>query len=36
MSIRLPDPRLTLVYRPEATLGEPLDHLFDLRIETNS
>jgi Protein of unknown function (DUF3237) len=25
MSIRLPDPRLTLVYRLEATLGEPLD-----------
>ena len=25
MSARLPDPRLTLVYRLEATLGEPLD-----------
>jgi hypothetical protein len=25
MSVRLPDPRLTLVYRLEATLGEPLD-----------
>ena len=25
MSIRLPDPRLTLVYRLEAALGEPLD-----------
>jgi hypothetical protein len=25
MSIRLPDPRLTLVFRLEATLGEPLD-----------
>jgi len=25
MNIRLPDPRLTLVYRLEATLGEPLD-----------
>jgi hypothetical protein len=25
MSIRLPDPRLTQVYRLEATLGEPLD-----------
>ena len=25
MSIELPDPRLTLVYRLEATLGEPLD-----------
>jgi hypothetical protein len=25
MSIRLPEPRLTLVYRLEATLGEPLD-----------
>ena len=25
MSIRLPDPRLALVYRLEATLGEPLD-----------
>jgi hypothetical protein len=25
MSTRLPDPRLTLVYRLEATLGQPLD-----------
>jgi len=25
MSIRLPEPRLTLVYRLEATLGDPLD-----------
>src|SRR6266513_5284056 len=25
MNIRLPDPRLTLVHRLEATLGEPLD-----------
>ena len=31
MNIRLPDPRLTLVYRLEATLGEPLD-LGDLAL----